>query len=285
MTAMLPWLHLDTLWLQVTGTRCNIACRHCFISCGPKVERHAVMTRAQVEEALQDAAQAGCRATYFTGGEPFLHPEILDLVELALRQGPLGILSNGMLLDDATCRALRKLEEASPYSLDLRISLDGLSAEENDPIRGKGVFAAACEGIRRLAAVGLEPALAVTTVHARSSSAEGRLAFLELLTSLGVRRPRVKLIPPFLIGREAKRSTGYSPADLLKPEDLSEESPWVLQCGSSRMVTAGGVYACPILIDHPEARMGDRLEEALRPTTLFHPACLTCHQEGFSCKT
>jgi MoaA/NifB/PqqE/SkfB family radical SAM enzyme len=285
MTAMLPWLHLDTLWLQVTGTRCNIACRHCFISCGPKVERHAVMTRAQVEQALEDAARVGCRATYFTGGEPFLHPEILDLVELALRQGPLGILSNGMLLDDATCTGLRTLDDASDYSLDLRISLDGLTAEENDPIRGKGVFAAACEGIRRLAGVGLEPALAVTTVHAQSSSAPGRLAFLDLLKSLGVKRPRVKLIPPFLIGREAKRNAGYNPSDLLQGEDLTEESPWVLQCGSSRMVTAGGVYACPILIDHAPARMGDRLTDSLRPTALFHPACVTCHQEGFSCKT
>ncbi len=285
MTAMLPWLHLDTLWLQVTGTRCNIACRHCFISCGPKVERHAVMTRVQVEQALDDAARAGCRATYFTGGEPFLHPEILELVELALRQGPLGILSNGMLLDEGTCVALRKLDDASNYSLDLRISLDGLTAEENDPIRGRGVFTAACEGIRRLAAVGLEPALAVTTVHAQSSSATGRLAFLELLRSLGVKRPRVKLIPPFLIGREAKRNAGYNPSDLLQSEDLTEESPWALQCGSSRMVTAGGVYACPILIDHAEARMGDRLHESLRPTSLFHPACVTCHQEGFSCKT
>jgi len=206
-------------------------------------------------------------------------------VALALRQGPLGILSNGLLLDEATCEALRKLDAESPYSLDLRISLDGLSPAENDPVRGRGVFAAACEGIRRLAAVGLEPALAVTTVHAQSSSAEGRLAFLELLHGLGVRRPRVKKIPPFLIGREAKRSAGYNPADLVQMEELTDESPWLLQCGSSRMVTAGGVYTCPILIDHAEARLGDRLEESLRPTPLFHPACRTCHQEGFSCKT
>lgn len=285
MSVELPWLHLDTLWLQVTGTRCNIACRHCFISCGPKVDRHALMSRQQVEQAITAAVAEGCRGYYYTGGEPFLHPEILDLVELALREGPLGILSNGMLLDPDTCRRLKQLSDASPYSLDLRISLDGLTPEENDPIRGKGVFSAANEGIRRLAQVGLEPALAVTTVHAASASAEGRLALLALLRSLGVRRPRVKLIPPFKLGRETKRNGEYNSSELVQSEDLSEESPWALQCGSSRMVTAEGVYACPILIDEKQARMGDRLSEALRPTSLFHPACLTCHREAFSCRT
>ena len=282
--AQLPFLHLDTLWLQVTGTHCNIACRHCFISCGPKVDRHAVMTMAQVDEAISQAESLGCRAYYYTGGEPFLHPQILDLVDRALKAGPLGILSNGMLIDAAMAEQLGRRFAESRYSLDLRISLDGLNAAENDAIRGKGVFEAACEGIRRLAAAGIEPALAVTTVEAHCASAEGRLAFFELLRRLGVRRPRVKLIPPFAIGREARRK-GEPPRDLLRQDQLTEDAPWALQCGTSRMVTADGVYACPILIDHRAARMGDTLVEALRPTSLFHPACNTCLEEGFSCRT
>src|SRR5690554_4071844 len=36
--------HLDTLWLQVSGTLCNLACLHCFISCGPKNNNHEMMT-------------------------------------------------------------------------------------------------------------------------------------------------------------------------------------------------------------------------------------------------
>lgn len=286
MTApLLPFLHLDTLWLQVTGTVCNIACRHCFISCGPKVDRHKMMSRAQVAAAIDAAAGEGCRAWYFTGGEPFLHPEILDLIDLALARGPLGILSNGMLIDAAMAEALAARFRASDYSLDLRISLDGLSAAENDPIRGPGVFEAACAGIRRLCAAGLEPALAVTTVHAEHGSAAGRQAFFELLRQLGVTRPRVKLIPPFHIGREARRAGPYGAEAFVSAEELGPDAPWVLQCGTSRMVTAEGVYACPILIDVPAARMGETVAEALRPVSLAHPACYTCHVEGFSCRT
>jgi MoaA/NifB/PqqE/SkfB family radical SAM enzyme len=279
----LPFLHLDTLWLQVTGTFCNIACRHCFISCGPKVDRHALMSVEQVEQAIEDAAALGCRAYYFTGGEPFLHPEILRLIDKALEKGPLGILTNGMLITDTLAEELGRRFKESPYSLDLRISLDGITQEENDPIRGRGVFAAACEGIRKLAEAGVEPALAVTTVEAKSASAEGRLAFFKLLQSLGVSRPRVKLIPPFKIGREAKRAPGKP--EMMTGDMLTEDSPWVLQCGTSRMMTAEGLYVCPILIDFKGARLGDRVADSFKETPLFHPACMTCHTEGFSCRT
>ena len=286
---LLPFLHLDALWLQITGTRCNIACRHCFISCGPKVERHAVMTGEQVRRAIDEAEGLGCRGYWFTGGEPFLHPEILGLIGYALGRGPLGILTNGMLITPEIAAALRAAADRSEYSLDLRVSLDGLTAEENDGIRGRGVFGAACAGIRALAAVGLEPAIAVTTVHAAHARPEGRAAFLGLLRGLGVARPRLKLIPPFRIGREARRggdgAADHAVGGRIRAEELDDQAPWVLQCGTSRMVTAGGVYACPILIDAPVARLGDTLAEALRPAALGHPACRTCLTEGFSCRT
>ena len=48
---------LDTLWFQVAGTVCNLACSHCFISCSPTNHTHEHMTLAQVRgylEALWD---------------------------------------------------------------------------------------------------------------------------------------------------------------------------------------------------------------------------------------
>ena len=281
----LPFLHLDVLWLQVTGTLCNIACRHCFISCGPRVRIHDMMSAEAVRSAVDDAAAAGCRAFAFTGGEPFLHPEILDLIDMTLWHGPLDILTNGMLIDVPLASALGERFRASPYSLDLRVSLDGLSADENDAIRGRGVFEAATRGIRNLVEAGIEPAVAVTTVNAEHGSSEGRLAFLAMLRDLGVRRPRLKLIPPFRIGREARRGGAYRDWERLSDDDLTDESPWVLQCGTARMVTARGVWPCPILVNEDGARMGDRLEDGLQPCSLGSPACHTCHVEGFSCRT
>lgn len=282
---LLPLHHLDTLWLQVTGTRCNIACRHCLVSAGPKVDLHPLMSVAQVATAIEEAAALGCRTYAFTGGEPFLHPQILELIDLGLAQGPLEILTNGMCFTPALAQALGERFRASEYSLGIRVSLDGLSPLENDPIRGPGVFAATTAGIRLLVAHGLEPILAVTTVHAAHAGAPARAAFLALLRELGVTRPRLKLIPPFRVGREARREQALLPEARITADMLDADSPWILQCGSGRTVTARGVWPCPILINHPGARLGDRLADSLGPCALSEPACHTCWVEGFTCSS
>ena len=51
------------------------------------------------------------------------------------------------------------------------------------------------------------------------------------------------------------------------------------------MVTGRGVYVCPILIDHDEARMGESLEDSFREFPLSHSACFTCHVTGVTCRT
>lgn len=281
----LPFLGLDVLWLQVGGTICNIACRHCFITCGPKNESHPFLPTAEVLDLLDVASRLGVKEYYFTGGEPFLHPEIFLLIERTLLQGPLSILTNGILITPDVAARLSALSEASAYSLDLRISLDGTTEEENDSIRGRGTFEDILAGARRLAAAGLDPVFTVTTVHARYGGLEGRSRFLESLRALGFPRPRVKFIPPFRIGREASRTEAYDDLARLEPGDLFPGEEQVLQCGTCRTVTSRGVYPCPILIEEEGARMGGTLTDALRPIRLNHPACRTCHVEGFTCRT
>src|SRR5437588_5339012 len=95
-----PLAALDPVWFQLTGTLCNIACRHCFISCGPREDRVAMMTADAVRRALDEAAALGAREYYFTGGEPMMHPEFWSLCQAALDQGPLTVLTNGILIDD-----------------------------------------------------------------------------------------------------------------------------------------------------------------------------------------
>ena len=155
----------DTLWLQVGGTVCNLACTHCFVSCSPTNHTHEPMSLAEVQRYLDEAAALGVREVYFTGGEPFLNPEMEAILAAALAIGPATVLTNGLLLDPARCARLKALDEASEYSLDLRISLDGWDAASNDPIRGEGTFDRALAGVRNLVRAGLNPVLTVTEVY------------------------------------------------------------------------------------------------------------------------
>ncbi len=281
----LAFEHLDTLWLQVTGTVCNLACLHCFISCGPNNDSHPVMSTEQVLETLEDAKSFAPKEVYFTGGEPFMHPDIREIIEATLRLAPLSILTNGILIDDEMAAWLGETFRSSRYSLDIRVSLDGTTAEENDAIRGRKTFEQILAAIDRLWSHGVNPVITVTTCHADLGAEDGRRRFIQLLRNRGIDKPRLKFLSPFKIGREERRAEGYQPYERLVEGDLLEGEEHDLQCSSCRMVTAKGVFPCPILIEVSEAKMGDRLADGAKPIALDHPACWTCHVEGVTCRT
>jgi sulfatase maturation enzyme AslB (radical SAM superfamily) len=276
---------LDTLWFQVAGTVCNLACTHCFVSCSPTNHTHEYLSLESVRRYLDEARELGVKEFYFTGGESFLNPDMEAILEASLAAGPTTVLTNGLLLDEARCRRLAALEAASPYSLDVRVSLDGFSAESNDSIRGDGVFDRAMTGIRNLVAAGLNPVLTVTEVHQENASDEGKARFFELLRGLGITKPRLKVLPIFQIGAEAERGGAYESWQRLSEGDVPDGSWDHLQCSSCRMVTDQGVWVCPILVNEPEGRMGETLADSLTTYPLAHPACWTCHVYGVSCRT
>jgi len=275
---------LDTLWLQVAGTICNITCTHCFISCSPKNHSHEMLSLADVEARLAEARALGVRDYYFTGGEPFMNRDMLPILAATLRQGPASVLTNGMLLRKEICAELRRLSDESEYSLDIRVSLDGFHRESHDAIRGAGVWDRVMIGLRNLAEAGINPVITVTEAADGVGTNEGRARFLELIRSFGFDKPRLKVLALFRIGAEETRSGAYESWERLS-DGMSEQDADVLQCSSSRMVTSKGVYVCPILIEENAARMGDTIAETLRPFPLAYGACHTCWVSGVSCRT
>lgn len=276
---------LDTLWFQVGGTVCNLACTHCFVSCSPTNHTHEFMTLAEVRRYLNEAARLGVREYYFTGGEPFLNPEMEAILEATLAVGPANVLTNGLLLSPDRCARLKALSDASEYSLDLRVSLDGYDAESNDPIRGEGTFVRILTGIRNLTEAGLSPVITVTEVCREAATDSGKERFFELLRSMGIERPRLKILPVFQIGAEAERGGAYESWQRLRDGEVADAGWDHLQCSACRMVTDQGVWVCPILVNEPSAKMGETLADTLGPFSLDHPACWTCHVYGVSCRT
>ncbi len=277
-----PLRHLDALWIQVAGTLCNLECAHCFVSSGPANRNHPLMSRAEIRARVAEALPLGVKEFYFTGGEPFLHPEILEILEDTLAFGPCTLLTNGTLFTRPRLERLRALGGASRYALELRVSLDGDRAEDHDAIRGAGTFARTLEGLRHCEAHGLLPIVTVTQIRDEDPPAF-RQRCLEMLRAAGLGRPRLKVLPVFRLGREATRTHPYGAVESLASLPPEAFDPARLQCGSCRAVSAKGVYVCPLLVEEPGGRMGDRLEEAMRPFTLKHGACYTCYLTGMTC--
>ncbi len=280
-----PLFALDTLWLQVAGTLCNLRCTHCFISCSPTNHSHEMMSLEDVRRYLDEARQMGVKEYYFTGGEPFMNKDLFAMIELALKQGPVSILTNGLLITSKTAARLKSLSDASDYSLELRVSLDGYDAETHDAVRGLGTFEKTLKGVLNLAAAGLNPVITAVEVNDDLGARQGREKFLACLKSIGLTKPRLKILPTLRLGAEINRTRAYESWESLRGRELTKDESLALQCSSCRIATSNGVYVCPLLIDSPQARLGETLQDSLRPFELKHQACFTCHATGFSCRT
>lgn len=278
-----PLVQLDTLWFQVAGTVCNLRCNHCFISCAPDNHEFWFLDLPTVERHLERSRAWGVKEYYFTGGEPFMNRDLLPMLEAALALGPVSVLTNGTLLPERTVRRLAGLEAASRYSLEIRVSIDGPDAASNDPIRGAGTFDRAMEGVRRLVAHRFLPIITAAQVWDPADDERMCRRFVAALRNVGYDRPRIKILPSLRIGREALRSRGYSEDEVVTSGMLEGYDVTQLLCATGRVVTDRGVHVCPILIDRPDSRLGDTLEEAARPFPLRHRACHTCWLHGAIC--
>jgi AdoMet-dependent heme synthase len=277
-----PFLRLSALWIQITGTWCNLACTHCINASGPDEPWLKPIAPEVARAAIREADELGAKEIYFTGGEPFLHGEILELLADALAVAPTTVLTNGTLIDDAMADRLAALARRSLYSLEIRVSLDDTDREKNDGVRGAGVFDKALAAVQLLHQRGLLPIVTATEITSHEHAGAGGMyeRFRDFLIARGVEKPRVKIMPVFALGR-----SGRDGGRRLTEEDLEGFDRGTLQCSESRVVADGGVYACPILAGLPGAKLSDGdLEASFRDAPLYHPSCVTCHETGMTCK-
>jgi molybdenum cofactor biosynthesis enzyme MoaA len=278
-----PIGHLDALWFQVSGTLCNLACSHCFISCSPHNRSLGFLSRAEIRKRLEESVPLGVKEYYFTGGEPFLHPEMTEILIDTLQFGPATVLTNGTVLKDQWLLRLRKAEEAGLFSLEFRVSIDGCSPETNDPVRGAGTFERAMRGVQQLVEYGFLPIITAARVWPLEAEQETIAGFLEVLRQHGYTRPRLKILPMLQLGAEERRTCGYLPGERVTTDMLDDFDLDQLVCHHSRIVTDRGVHVCPILVESPDSLLGQSLAESLVPFAVSHGACTTCYQHGAIC--
>jgi len=219
-TGRFDFLHLDQLkelWLH-TNNSCNLACKHCLVNSSPK-EDPGPDTKV-LKEWIQTGIQNGVERFYFTGGEPFYRPDILELIrEITVVHGlELIIISNGMLFDD---KILQGFSEIPPELLKLQVSLDGATAKTNDAIRGRGSFHGALEGLDKLSQFKFEKAV-TTVIHPKNMAELNQIP--KLAHEHGV--DSIHLMWPHLRGRFRKESEWKNQVNNLQGvvEEILEEA-------------------------------------------------------------
>jgi MoaA/NifB/PqqE/SkfB family radical SAM enzyme len=271
---------LETLWIN-TGTLCNLACRSCYIESSPTNDALVYLSLAEVEDYLGQASTLGTKVIGFTGGEPFMNPDMIAMMRSALARGfELLVLTNAM-------RPMRRFEAAladiaAAYSgrVVMRVSLDHHEPGVHEAERGAGSWAKAIDGLVWLSRTGFRVAVAGRRAGHED---EARAGYQALLARLGVAADHLVLFP-----------TMDASADVPEISEacwsLLDVSPSKMMCASSRMVVkAKGaarphVVACTLLPYDERFALGETLADALAPVPLNHPHCARfCVLGGASC--
>ncbi|MEV6958092.1 radical SAM protein [Streptomyces sp. NPDC051207] len=166
------------LWLY-TNFHCNLACDYCAVASSPKAAARTLPAdtfRALVDEAVR----SGFSELYVTGGEPFLHPDIVRLLDYASQRLPTVVMTNAMLLRG---RRADGLADLAGRELTVQTSLDGATAAAHDLHRGPGSWQRTMDGIRHLVELGLPSRVALTETPENRHEVP---AVADLLAGLGL---------------------------------------------------------------------------------------------------
>jgi len=187
-TALFP----PRLWVY-TNFHCNLACDYCVVASSPTARRRQMPLprfRALVDEALRE----GFGELYLTGGEPFVHPDIVAMIEYAADRMTTVVLTNAMLFTGRRRDELARL--AGRPTLTLQSSIDGACAATHDRWRGAGSWAKAMDGLRVAAELGLPLRVAMTSTPDNMGEAA---QLRDMLAALGIAGDDFAVRP--LVGR------------------------------------------------------------------------------------
>ena len=169
------------LWIY-TNFHCNLACSYCAVASSPTARRRSI-GRARFEQLVDEATAEGFEELYVTGGEPFVEPEIVAMIEYASDRLPTVVLTNAMLFTNGARRRHELERLAGRPNLVLQTSLDGARPETHDRLRGEGSWRKAIDGIETARALGLPMRAAMTETAANAGEAED---LRTLLAGIGI---------------------------------------------------------------------------------------------------
>ena len=287
--ARVPFAGYETIWFN-TGTLCNITCVGCYIESSPRNDRLAYLSRAEVKAYLDEASLLKERPGEigFTGGEPFLNPQFMGILEDSLAAGfRVLILTNAMKPMQLKKAQLLQLQQRFPEQIHVRVSIDHFTQEGHEKVRGWGTWPPTVAGLAWLSANGFDLAIAGRMMWQESEAAIRR-GYCDMFSSIGLALDAGN--PAHLILFPEMSDTKDVPEISEGCWGILGKGPADVMCSNSRMVVKRRgaerpvVVACTLLPYAQAFEMGGTLAQAQGPVSLNHSHCARfCVLGGASC--
>lgn len=280
---------LRTLWFN-TGTLCNLTCVNCYIESSPRNDRLAYIGLGEVIPYLDEIRRDGWPTDEIglTGGEPFMNPEIVPIIEQSLARGfRTLVLTNAMRPMMRHAPALLALRERFGDSLAIRVSVDHYTAGLHERERGPRTWKPTLSGLKWLSDRGFNVAVAGRTYWGEDEAAM-RAGYARLFEREGIRVDADDPVGLVLFAEMDERVD--VPEITTACWGILDLDPRDVMCASSRMVVKRkgaarpAVLACTLLAYDERFELGATLAEASGAVALNHPHCAKfCVLGGSSC--
>lgn len=280
---------LRTLWFN-TGSLCNITCVNCYMDSSPKNDALVYLTLGEFEKYINEIRDTGLdvEEIAFTGGEPFMNPDLIAMIGLACERGfKVLVLTNAMKPMLNKRKPLAEILERYPDAVSLRVSIDHSSRARHEEIRGRNSWAPMIEGLRWLSDQPCGLAVAGRTLWDEDEQLS-RAAYQALFAGEGIAVDAAD--PARLVLFPEMDAEVDVPEITTKCWGILDISPDSMMCATSRMVvkrkeaTSPVVVPCTLLPYDPAFEMGNTLAESAGDVQLNHPHCARfCVLGGASC--
>lgn len=282
---------LKTLWFN-TGTRCNLTCKNCYIESSPTNDRLSYLTVEDIAFYLSEIKTEKYPVDLIglTGGEPFLNPKIIEILDRILNDGhEVLVLTNAFRVLERYMEKLHGLREIYGDKLHLRVSLDHYSLEVHEGERGEKTFVRTMEQIKSLVDSGFNVSIAgrslvgETNDLALSGYQSLMVKFnIDLKLKLG---GNIVIFPEMMVDENVPEITTSC-------WDILSVSPDAQMCATERMIVKrkghdkAVVLPCTLLAYDEEFELGASLVTSQKDVYLNHVYCSKfCVLGGASCSS
>jgi sulfatase maturation enzyme AslB (radical SAM superfamily) len=251
----------------------------------PGNNRIAMIPFDEAKPFIDEALELGVEQFSFTGGEPFVNPDMVRILAYALDHRPCMVLTNGT---EPTMNRwgeiLRLKDKSNPLSF--RVSIDFPDPVKHDAGRGRGNFRKSLRCIRMMHEAGFAVSVARLS-DPDEDRATVEAAYRTHFCEAGVPEDiRFVAFPDFLPPGSHADVPHITEGCMTKYLTAEQRSSFM--CNFSKMIVKTndsiGVYACTLVDDDKDYSLGSTLREAMDVRVMMrHHRCYSCFAYGASC--
>ena len=287
--AVVALTKLQTLWFN-TGSLCNITCVNCYMDSSPKNDDLAHLSLNDVTPYLDEikAEGFGVEEIAFTGGEPFMNPNLISMLDQVLSRGFKAlVLTNAMKPMSHKREVLLNLQKRFGSELSIRVSMDHYSKKRHEQERGANTWAPMIDGLKWLSNNDFNLAVAGRTCWGETD-ALARTGYATLFKKENISID-AHLLASLVLFPEMDAKSDV-PEITVSCWEILGVAPEKMMCATSRMIVKRRgadrpvVVPCTLLPYDARFELGHELAQSAKNVHLNHPHCAKfCVLGGASC--